>query len=79
MLNDAFQQDKRKRTRNTWFGFGRSFVLNNFFNKQNWKCMLNVQRKKYFFQDIFGEKPVNVIVNDVEGLATTPPYETFYY
>lgn len=45
------------------------------------ECALrvDVQRKKYFFQDIFGKKPVNVIVNDVEGLATTPPYETFYY
>lgn len=33
------------------------------------ECALRVyvQRKKYFFQDIFGKKTVNVIVNDVEG------------
>lgn len=42
MLNDTLRYDKRKRTRNTWFGFGRSFVLNNYFNKQNWKWVLNV-------------------------------------
>lgn len=43
------------------------------------ECALrvHVQRKKYFFQDIFGKKPVNVIVNDVEGLATTPLTKLF--
>lgn len=55
---------------------GRSFVLTKIFQKQNIKMYIEyaikvfVQIKKKIL-NIFGNKNVNVIVNDLEGLATT--------
>lgn len=55
---------------------GRSFVLTKIFQKQNIKMYIEYAIKVYVqikkkILNIFGNKNVNVIVNDLEGLATT--------
>lgn len=55
---------------------GRSFVLTKIFQKQNIKMYIEYAIKVYVqikkkILNIFGNKNVNVIVNDLDGLATT--------
>lgn len=75
MQDDTFWWDGRQINQGQ-IRVGRSFVLTKIFQKQNIKMYIEYAIKVYVqikkkILNIFGNKNVNVIVNDLEGLATT--------
>lgn len=63
------------------FGVSRLLVLYKYFINQNYECILTMFSGNMFevkiFSNTFSEKSVYVIVNDVDGLATTSRLEKF--